>query len=38
MGWHELGIVLSEIGLVLMGAGLMMGVLVVALYAYFVKN
>jgi hypothetical protein len=38
MSWYELGIVLSEIGLVLMGAGLMMGVLVVALYAYFVKN
>jgi hypothetical protein len=32
--WYELGILLSEIGLVLMGAGLMLGILGVGLYAY----
>ena len=33
--WYELGIVLSEIGLVLIGAGLMMAILAAGLYAYF---
>jgi hypothetical protein len=33
--WYELGILLSEIGLVLMGAGLMLVVLLTALCAYF---
>jgi hypothetical protein len=32
--WYEFGIVLSEIGLVLIGAGLMLAVLGVALYIY----
>ena len=32
--WYELGILLSEIGLVLMGAGLMLGVLGIGLYTY----
>lgn len=33
--WYELGILLSEIGLVLMGAGLMLAVLATGLYVYF---
>lgn len=33
--WYELGILLSEIGLVLMGAGLMLTALAIGLYAYF---
>ena len=33
--WYELGILLSEIGLVLIGAGLMLVVLLTALCAYF---
>jgi hypothetical protein len=33
--WYELGILLSEIGLVLMGAGLMLIILATALCAYF---
>ena len=32
--WYELGILISEVGLVLIGAGLMMGVLALALYVY----
>jgi hypothetical protein len=32
--WYELGILLSEVGLVLIGAGLMMAVLALALYVY----
>jgi len=32
--WYELGILLSEVGLVLIGAGLMLGILGVGLYAY----
>ncbi len=34
MKWYEFGIVLSEIGLVLIGAGVMLGVLGIALYVY----
>jgi hypothetical protein len=34
MRWYELGILLSEIGLVLIGAGLMLAVLGVGLYIY----
>ena len=32
--WYELGILLSEVGLVLIGAGLMLGVLGIGLYTY----
>jgi len=34
MRWYELGILLSEIGLVLIGAGLTLAVLGVGLYIY----
>jgi hypothetical protein len=34
MRWYELGIALSELGLVLIGAGVMLGVLGVALYVW----
>jgi hypothetical protein len=34
MRWYELGIALSELGLILIGAGVMLGVLGIALYVY----
>jgi hypothetical protein len=34
MRWYELGIELSELGLILIGAGVMLGVLGIVLYAY----
>lgn len=34
MRWYELGILLSEVGLVLMGAGLMLAFLAIGLYVY----
>jgi hypothetical protein len=37
MNWYDVGIVMSRIGLVMVGAGLMMGVLITAL-AFFLND
>ena len=34
MNWYEIGIVMSEIGLVMIGAGMMIGSMAVAIYLF----